>query len=180
MFSDSAIAHKFTCGEDKTSYIAIHGLAPYFASTLKDSICKCNGYVLQFDESLNKQLRQKQCDIHVRFWEQGAERVQTKFLTSVFLGHATAEDLFGKLCPIIQDLGTRNLQISMDGPNVNWKTFDMLNAEINRLHPGKSLLPTGWSLHIIHNAFRAGRAATDWNLKETAIYITSLKILQQE
>ncbi len=169
MFPDSAIAHKFTCGEDKTSYIAIHGLAPYFASTLKDSIRKCDGYVLQFDESLNKQLRQKQCDIHVRFWEQGAERVQTRFLTSEFLGHATAEDLFGKLCPIIQDLGTRNLlQISMDGPNVNWKTFDMLNAEINRSHPGKSLLPTGsCSLHIIHNAFRHGCTATEWNLEET-------------
>ena len=54
------------------------------------------------------------------------------------------------------------LQLSMDGPNVNWKTFDLLQAEVET-ETGRSLLNIGsCGLHIMHNAFRRAFLGTKW------------------
>ena len=81
-------------------------------------------YVLLFDESLNRDLKVKQMDIHVRYWCEGM--VKTTYMTSEFLGHACASDLFDSLQPTITELGfSKLLQLSMDGPNVNWKVCNI-------------------------------------------------------
>ena len=50
--------------------------------------------------------------------------VITRYLTSEFLGHATAEDMLVKFEACTERLSKRNLvQLSMNGPNVNWKFF---------------------------------------------------------
>ena len=86
MFHDSKIARGFACNETKSGYIAKFGIAPHFVSVLKKKVRDESGYVLLFDESLNKERQEKQMDIHIRTWE--GQHVVTSFLTSEFLGHA--------------------------------------------------------------------------------------------
>lgn len=74
MFPDSEIARTFACGKDKTSYIARFGLAPYITKLLVADVNK-EKFVLMFDESLNETCKNKQLDLHVRYW--GQDRVQS-------------------------------------------------------------------------------------------------------
>lgn len=56
------------------------------------------------------------------------------------------------------------LQISMDGPNVNWKFLTMMTEQAERENH-KTLLNIGsCGLHIIHNAFRNGHDSTKWEV----------------
>lgn len=120
MFPDSAIAANFRCGETKTRYLATFGIGPHFSSLLKSRVKSQTEYVLLFDESLNKELSLKQLDIHVRYWN--GNQVTTDYLTSEFLGHAYASTVCAALEPVLTEFGYRQLvQLSMDGPNVNWK-----------------------------------------------------------
>ncbi len=43
------------------------------------------------DESLNKMTKSKQLDLHIRYWVD--DHVQSRYLGSQFMGHATAVDL---------------------------------------------------------------------------------------
>jgi len=53
--------------------------------------------------------------------------VQTRYLGSEFTGHAVADDLLDKLKSSLTGLHIPNLiQVSTDGPNVNWKMFESL------------------------------------------------------
>lgn len=86
MFPDSTIASKFSCGERKTSYLCVFGIAEHIKLELRRAI-KDNGlpYVILFDESLNKKSQLKQMDIHIRYWENN--KVCTRYLDSKFLGN---------------------------------------------------------------------------------------------
>ena len=163
MFPDSAIASKFACGERKCSYLTTFGIAPHFSSMLAAKVRATGEYVVLFDESLNHDLQAKQMDVHVRLWDAG--RVSTRYFTSTFLGHACADTLHGKLSDACSEVGKRGiLQLSMDGPNVNWKVFNLLQREVEA-ETGHSLLNLGLcGLHIMHNAFSAGVLETEWNL----------------
>lgn len=90
MFPDSEIARTFACGKDKTAYIARFGLAPYITKLLVADVNK-EMFVLMFDESLNETSKNKQLDLHVRYW--GQDHVQSRYLGSQFMGHGTAQDL---------------------------------------------------------------------------------------
>ena len=62
-------------------------------------------------------------------------------------------------------LKMKNLkQISMDGPNMNWKFFDcFINERKSEELPG--LINTrSCSLHVLNNTFKTGANATGWNL----------------
>ena len=85
MFPDSAIAKSFRCGSDKVSYLSTFGLGPFFASTLRKKAQDSNGYVLLFDEALNRELGMKQLDMHIRMWDSG--KVTTRFYNAAFMGH---------------------------------------------------------------------------------------------
>lgn len=91
MFPDSVLAQTFTCGKDKTRYVAAFGLAPYFKKELVAEVSSSRAFVVMFDESLNRTTKNKQLDLHVRFWKD--DHVQSRFYGSQFLGHATAQDL---------------------------------------------------------------------------------------
>ncbi|XP_060934782.1 oocyte zinc finger protein XlCOF7.1-like [Limanda limanda] len=75
MFPESDIAKTFTCGKDKSGYITKFGLAPYFKQQLVDGVNKAGQFVLMFDESLNQSTKNKQLNVHVRYWED--DRVQS-------------------------------------------------------------------------------------------------------
>lgn len=174
MFPDSSIASRFSCGEKKSAYYAVFGLAPHFKNNLLDQLKQNDCYVLLFDESLNHMRQSKQIDVHVRFWTLGG-LVKTMFLTSVFLGHATAKDLFENLYAAISPLKLSNvLQISMDGPNVNWKLYEMMQEHCTNEY-GKKLLNIGsCGLHVAHNAFRQGFESINWDVEGFLTSIFSL------
>jgi hypothetical protein len=95
MFPDSSIAKNFSCGSDKTAYIAQFGLAPYFKQQLRTQIKDGSKFTILFDESLNKTQKLKQLDVHVRFWKNGS--VSSRYYDSAFIGHSRAVDLFTHL-----------------------------------------------------------------------------------
>ena len=166
MFPDSAIASAFQCGEMKSSYIINHGVAPHFKSLLSQKVkCEPSEFVLLFDESMNSKTQNKQMDFHVRIWE-GAE-VRTRYYHSEFMGHATAEDMITTFETGTSDLDLGQLiQLSMDGPNVNWKFYDLVQHRLQRDN-NKSMLNTGsCGLHIVHGAFKHGVEALTWNIDE--------------
>ena len=166
MFPDSEIAKQFRCGERKANYLVTFGVVPYLQSQLCDQIKKANDYVMLFDESLNDGLQSKQMDVFVRFWD--GPKVNTRYYTSKFLGHAVAETLQDELYECCVSLGLGGIhQLSMDGPNVNWKAFDLLSTQIEQ-GTRRNLLNVGsCGLHIMHNSFRAGITETEWDVEHT-------------
>ena len=163
MFPDSEVAKNFSCSESKARYMATFGLAPYLLELLMDKV-KDDCFVLLFDESLNKKVEQKQLDIYLRFWN--GNEVQSRYFTSIFMGHARAVAIEEDLKKGIESLQKANLlQLSMDGPNVNWKVFEDLQSEI-QLENGKNLLNVGsCGLHVIHGAFRSAMSETGWDIE---------------
>ncbi len=154
MFPDSDIASSFQCGETKSSYLTVFGIAPFCNSLLMDRIRSLkDGCVLLSDECLNRKTQTKQMDIHLRFWDNNA--VVTCYFTSEFMGHATAEDMVEVFHKSIEGLNYKGLaQLSMDGPNVNFKFQDLIQTELERdvntvyLNVGSS------GLHILHGTFK--------------------------
>ncbi|KAG8179991.1 hypothetical protein JTE90_007959 [Oedothorax gibbosus] len=155
---DSEVAKNFSCGENKVAYLSVFGIAPHFSSLLKSRIKNEPDYVLLFDESMNEVNQSKQLDCHVRIWD--VNKVTTRYFSSDFLGHATADLLFSKIKEKCLTLGAGNLlQLSMDGPNVNLKVHEMMMKEMKDEF-NTTLLNVGTcGLHIMHNAFRDGCSA---------------------
>ena len=57
------------------------------------------------------------------------------------------------------------LQLSMDGPNINWRVFEMVQTSV-QTQTSKELLNVGsCGLHVLHNSFRDGAGATNWNIE---------------
>ncbi len=109
--------------------------------------------MLLFDESLNRMTQSKQCDFHVRFWN--GDQVQTQFLDTEFMGHARADDLKLAFEKGTEALPKKNmLQISMDGPNVNWSFYKKVEQSLADEY-GLNLLNLGsCGLHIVNGAFQ--------------------------
>ena len=85
MFPDSGLVQSFTCGKDKTRYVAKFGLAPYIKKELISEVQKCGAIVIMFDETLNQTTKTKQLDLHVRCWLN--DHVQSRFYGSQFMDH---------------------------------------------------------------------------------------------
>ncbi|GFR96068.1 peptidase M20 domain-containing protein 2 [Elysia marginata] len=94
------------------------------------------------------------------------DKVETHYYTSVFLGHAKADDVFQQLFSAI-DLNIGKLvQLGMDGPNVNWKVYKLLTQTLEKDSScnGQLINVGSCGLHTVHNAFRAGLIASEWEL----------------
>lgn len=164
MFPDSEVAQAFSCGEQKTKYVVCHGLRPFFLSSLQREIDLRNYYVVLFDESLNDYLQQKQMDIHIRYWD-ASHKVATRYFTSVFMGHSKAEDIEEKLLSALEPLPLEKIvQLSMDGPNVNLKAFRLVQEHLQQNYQVRCLDLGSCGLHTVHNAYKAGVAASKWGL----------------
>lgn len=94
MFPDSEIARTFSCGEDKSAYMTKFGLAHFIRKALISQI-GTDTFIIMFDESLCKTTKNKQLDVHIRYWtsDGSGSHVQSRYLDSQFMGHATAQDL---------------------------------------------------------------------------------------
>nr|XP_042897038.1 uncharacterized protein LOC122269187 [Parasteatoda tepidariorum] len=165
MFSDSVIARSFSCGANKAAYYLCFGLAPYFKSQVFES-CKLSGdYCVMFDESLNKSLQSKQLVVLVRFWDD--ENFVTKYVDSSFLGYSTANVTVSHLLTTISKLDFSNLMgVSMDGPYVNWKIFDLLQTILKNQFGCQIPNVGSCSLHVVNNVFERGFVETQWHLDD--------------
>ena len=56
------------------------------------------------------------------------------------------------------------IQLSMDGPNINWKVFDLLQSHREKAEWSPLLNLGSCSLYIVHGAFQTGSKATDWEI----------------
>jgi hypothetical protein len=166
MFPDSAIAKKLTIGSTKLSYCVTYGLAPYFHGNLLRSVQKCSSFVLCFDEAMNKISQSGQMDVVIRFWDDNRNEVASRYFGSAFLGHATAECLLAGFKTAMQDLSLAGLmQVSMDGPSVNWKFIDLLSNALREDMIMTELVELGsCGLHVIHGAFQTGHRASGWDV----------------
>lgn len=147
MFPDSEIAKKFTCAKDKIGYLVTFGLASHFIDELKQTINGIPFFTILFDESMNKIAQRGQMDLHIRFCMN--DIVRTRYLTSVFMGRARAEDLLkcfhDGTAGLDQD---KILHISMDGPNVNKKFLELYKSSRDEdMHKLNEL--GSCSLHVI-------------------------------
>ena len=52
----------------------------------------------------------------------------------------------------------------MDGPNVNWATFDRLQKKLQLEYSSKLLNVGSCGIHTVHNAFKAAFSKTGWDL----------------
>ena len=99
-------------------------------------------------------------------WED--DQVATHYFTLRFLGHATAEHLFEELQSCCIEVGKQGIvQLSMDGPNVNWATYELLNTDL-QTEVGRAPLNIGsCGLHVLHNAFRLGFSQSGWEIEHS-------------
>ena len=120
IFSNSEIAKSFKLSKTKYGYFINFGLAPYFQDLLVKEIKVGNICVVLFYKSLNKVLQEEQMDVQVRYWNEAAKQVNTRFFDSQFLKRPNAKNLFDCLMSSLKNLlPERILRLSMDGPNTN-------------------------------------------------------------
>ena len=67
MFSGNEVANTFSCGENKTAYLAKFGLAPFIKKQLVSQVSDDN-FVLIFDENLNGSTKNKQFTLDFGYW----------------------------------------------------------------------------------------------------------------
>ena len=120
MLPDSAVAEKFYPQKDKCAYYLNYGIAPHFRSILVDEVQKSEYYAASFDESLNSVIQIGQMDLVVKYWDDVLNRVCTRYLDSSFVVHSRSNDFLLGLQSLDK---ARLIQVSMDGPNVNWGLF---------------------------------------------------------
>ena len=124
------------------------GLAPYFKSALTYSVKVC-----YFDESYNAVTKNKQMDISVRYCSE--QRVSSRYLQSIFMGHGHAHDTLEHFLIDIGDLElNRVTQVSMDGPNVNWAFHNQLQSKIKLDSAARCLtsVAVGYTLSTAHSS----------------------------
>ena len=84
----------------------------------------------------------------------------------MFLGHATAKDLLKNLNEGLAGLDlSKQIQLSMDGPNVNWKVLSEMAKEREEAGLSKLFNIGSCNLHIVHGALQEAVDSTEWNLK---------------
>lgn len=176
MFPDSAIASKLTIGSTKLAYVVTHGLAPYFHNSLTKTLNSCSEYVVCFDEALNNIAQGGQMDIVIRYWDKQTNCVSSRYFNSAFMGHATAEDILETFQAAIGELAIGKLvQVSMDGPAVNWKFLEAIDTHLSKDAKARVLLELGsCGLHVLHGSLQSDHKASSWDVNVSLRALCSL------
>ena len=106
-------------------------------------------------------------DLIVRVWDNNKKRVQVRYFDSGFLGHTGAEHLPEKFHELTEKLiPTRLIQISMDGPNVNWKFLELLAESRVEAEIPSLINIDSCGIHVMHGAFKTGTKASGWGVSK--------------
>ena len=176
MFPDSQIAQQFNLCAAKLSYIINHGLALYFKNNIINELVPKGPrlpprFTSCFDESFNKVTLSKQMDIHILHYNEEINMVQRNYIGSQFMGHAMANDTLAdskkahKELDIVHNL----MQLSMDGPHVNWAFMDQLKEHRQTEDPNAPDLVNIGScgIHVLHGGYKTAHGVTDWEVQKT-------------
>ena len=91
--------------------------------------------------------------------------VETKYFDSAFLKYLNSENLREKLLQSLSDLKLEKLlQISMDGPNVNWDVLKRHCQYREEKELAQLVIIGSCGLHVVNGAFRTGMMETDWDI----------------
>ncbi|KZS06274.1 Uncharacterized protein APZ42_030326 [Daphnia magna] len=175
MFPDSKVASQFSLGRDNMSYLLQYGIAPTFHDQLVAQATSCCPFVVVFDESMNKIAQKQQQDIVIRFIDQESQTVSTRYFNSSFLEKQKAEDILRGLKDGLLGLGAKLenlLQVSMDGPNVNWKVLALLKQKVwNKPDGSTFFLELGsCGLHIVHGLISTANSKVGWNFFFSSLF----------
>ena len=84
-----------------------------------------------FDEAFNEISKKGQMDIVIRFWDSSTNKVCSRYLSSSFMGHSTAENIMNNFLEASSGMNLCNLaQVSMYGPSVNWSFLEQLSVSV--------------------------------------------------
>ena len=108
-------------------------------------------------------------DIHIRFWDETQRKVATRYFASAFLGHASTTDLLEKFKGVFNEKSLSKLiQVSMDGPSVNWKFIDELSNDDAFGSDESELLEIGsYRSYVARGAIQTCYSAVNWNVNST-------------
>lgn len=156
MFPDSVIASEMQLKEKKVAYVISHGIYKNFQELLKKDISSCSKFTIAFDETTNAQVK-RQLDVYARYWSDDLNIVSCRYLTSVFLGHATADIILRELLDVLSsfNISLNNIIcLSMDNPNVNKSLLRKFNERMKD-ECGKETVTLGaCNLHVANNSFK--------------------------
>ena len=173
MFKGHQAAEEFGLSAARLSYILKYGLAPYFKQMVMSELLPAKGsprlprkFVTGFDESECRVTFSKQMDVHILFYDEGTKRVKRVYIGSQFMSKSKHEDLVEEFKSSHKELDLVNdlIQISMDGPHVNW-CFHRALSELRKAEnpDAPDLLEIGsCGLHVVHGSFGTGVKETDW------------------
>ena len=172
LFPDKKIPEQLELGRTKLGYLLQYGLAPYYKEQLFSSLLSVTGFVPKFVscfyEAFNHISKWKQMDVLVFYFHEEKQQVVTSYIGSHFLGHANTKETFQSIQAVHGRLDlTHNLvQVSMDGPNVNWKRVEIMKKYWEHSDPdGPDLIEIGsCGLHVLHSAYGIAQKVTDLNL----------------
>ena len=155
----TVVLRRLTCGATKGAYLTCFGLSPYFHEQLVNMVRSTTCYSISFDECMNRISQNEQMDFIIRYWDGNTNKVAVRYLGSEYLGHATAVDILPHFKQWISRLDPKRLlQVSMDGPNVNWKSYTDLTKERNSEELPQLLNIGSCGLHIVHGGVVFRRA----------------------
>jgi len=177
MFPDSDIAVKFGClSSTKIGYIINHGLAPYFMKGVISKLVPPGPrlplkFTSCFDESFNTATYTKQMDIHIIYYNEEIKMIERSYIGSQFMGPAKQQDTMVEFKKAHDSLDiVHNLvQVSMDGPNVNWAFINLLvEYRKNQDASFPDLINIGsCGMHVMHGAYGTAQKTTDWEVDKT-------------
>lgn len=144
------------------------GLAPYFQELIHIALSEAPFNVVSFGENHNNSSKKQQMDLNIPSWDNIANIVQTRYLTTFLTGKPTAVDVFESFqkCSNTMD-NNKMIQISSDGPNVNLHFLDLIrrNRKDNNQRYKTELLKIGTcGLHTVHGSLKLCIKVTQWSL----------------
>ena len=117
----------------KCGYLVNYILAPFLNDVKLQSINASPCFVILYDESINKVLQNEQIDLQARYWDYNERQVLTRYYDSKFLNHPNATNLHTTLSASLAKLSEKQLlQITMNGPNVNWSVLGLIDEECSK------------------------------------------------
>ena len=115
---------------------------------------------------MNSVLQNCQMDVVICYWDESNNVTQTWYLDSKFLNQPNPEELL--ICKSLTNLREEKLlQVSMDGPTVNWKVLELFDEKLESKDLPKTLNIGSCSQHSVHGALKTGIKSADWNVERT-------------